>query len=80
MHDDNARILRLPRVVELRLFSFICNGSGILRINTCQHLHQCGLSGSVLPHQRVYLTTLYLKIYMVKRMHTRERLVNIFHR
>ena len=40
VHDNDARILSLTCIVEFHFFSFICNGSGILFIDTCQHLHQ----------------------------------------
>ena len=50
-----------------------------VRVDTAQNIHQCGFSGSVLPHEGVDLAFLHLQIYIVKCLDARESLGNIFH-
>ena len=79
MHDHDSGILGIPCIVELHLFPFVSNGTGVLGIYPCQDLHQSRLSCTVFPHKRMYFTLFYLKAYMVKCVYARKRFIYVFH-
>ena len=79
VHYDNSCILGFSWIGKLYLFSFICNRTFILCIDSGQHLHQCGLSRSVLSHQRVYFAPADLQVHMVQSMYAGKRLIYTLH-
>ena len=79
MHDDNACCLCVTGICKFYFFSLVSDGSGVFFINTGQHLHKSGFSGSVFSHEGEHFTFSDFKIYMIKGMYTRERFVDPFH-
>ena len=79
MDDDDSRLLRVMRIVEFDFLSLEDDRSGILRIDAGQNLHESGFPGSVLAHQRMYLSALQRKIDMIQRVDTGEGFVDQFH-
>ena len=80
VNDDDARLLGLLRAVELNFLALVGDGAGILGVDAREHLHQRGLAGAVLAHQRVYFAPANLQIDVIQRVHAREGFVNSFHR
>ena len=80
VNDDDARLLRLLGTMEFDFLAFIGDGSGILGVDAREHLHQRGLAGAVLAHQRMHFALANLQIDVIQRVHAREGFVNPFHR
>ena len=53
--------------------------SGVLDVNTGQHLDKGGLSGSVLAHQRMDLTLAEREIHVLKRFYAGKAFVDTVH-
>ena len=67
--------------MELTCLTFIDDVPLIssVRINTTQHVHQGGFTGTILPHKSMYLAFLHFQIYIVKCLNARECFGYIFH-
>jgi hypothetical protein len=51
----------------------------IVRIDTTQDLHQCGLAGAVLPNQTVDFSATHGKVHVVQGTNAREGLGDMPH-
>ena len=80
VNDDDARLLSLLGTMEFDFLAFIGDGSRILGVDAREHLHQRGLAGAVLAHQRMHFALANLQIDVIQRVHAREGFVNPFHR
>ena len=74
MYDADARRLRFRNILELDRLSEELYLSAVPRIDTAQYLHQSGLSGSVLAHERMHFTRTQIKADIPQRINARELL------
>ena len=79
VNDDDTGCLCFMRIVKFDFFSFVCDGSGILRINTGKHLHESGFTCTVFSHQSMDLTAPQFQIHMIQCMNAGEGFVDTFH-
>ena len=79
MHHGDAQVECLQGVVDVHGLSLVDDFALIHLINAKHALHQRGLAGAILAHQGVHGTGAQLKLSIVQRLHTGERLGHIAH-
>ena len=79
VHHRDAHIQRLQRIGDIYLLALVENFALVHLVNAKHALHQRGLAGAVLAHQRVNRAGPELELSMVKRLYARELLDNAPH-
>ena len=72
MHHGNAPVQGVQRSLDLDLLALVDHLALVHVIDAEHALHQCGLSGAVLSHQRVDGAGAEIELRVVQRLDARE--------